>query len=373
MNNKDDMLRRLSIALIIVLLILAGLYLAYIFADILRILGISILFSYLLINLVDWSNKFLKNRAMCIVIIYALMSVIFIVAFLTVVPSLVYQLNLLLSSTIKQVPGIFEHFIRSLAPLDERLAAAKIQIRAIDMVTKIAQSLPSIDSSAILGRMSEVALSTMTWAVYGLSVLVLTFYFLLDGHSMRERVIGALPVASHKLLNEMAGDIDVNLQAFFRGQIVLGFAFGLFMMGIYFLLGVQYALVLGIVLAIWEVVPVIGPLLGFIPALLIVTISGMDFVPIDRIWQVILLVAIFNVAQWLKDNTIAPRYIGNAVGLHPVVIFIAIMIGARMDGMLGIIFAIPAASVVNVVYKHLWANARSKNIMEELPKEAEQQ
>ncbi|MBI5172806.1 MAG: AI-2E family transporter [Candidatus Obscuribacter sp.] len=354
------MQRRLTIALLSVLLVLALLYLGFIFADILRILGISILLSYLFINPVDWLSRYIKNRALSIVIIYSICAVVVVVGFLTIVPSLVYQLNLFFTSTFKQVPHVMESFLRSLTPLDERLAAAKLQIRAIDMISKMAESLPSIDSSAMVSRMTDVAMSTMTWVLYGLSILVLTFYFLLEGHRMKDRIIASLPSRSQGVLHGMARDIDLNMQSFFRGQIVMGVGFGLVMMGLYFLLGVQYALVLGLILAAWEIVPVIGPLLGFLPAALVVLINGMDNVPLERLWQVLLIVVIFNVGQWIKDNLIAPRYIGNAVNLHPVIIFISIMIGARMDGILGIVFAIPAASVVNVVYQQLTLAYRQK-------------
>lgn len=367
------MQRRLTIALLSVLLVLALLYLGFIFADILRILGISILLSYLFINPVDWLSRYIKNRALSIVIIYSICAVVVVVGFLTIVPSLVYQLNLFFTSTFKQVPHVMESFLRSLTPLDERLAAAKLQIRAIDMISKMAESLPSIDSSAMVSRMTDVAMSTMTWVLYGLSILVLTFYFLLEGHRMKDRIIASLPSRSQGVLQGMARDIDLNMQSFFRGQIVMGIGFGLVMMGVYFLLGVQYALVLGLILAVWEIVPVIGPLLGFLPAALVVLINGMDNVPLERLWQVLLIVVIFNVGQWIKDNLIAPRYIGNAVNLHPVIIFISIMIGARMDGILGIVFAIPAASVVNVVYQQLTLAYRQKKEANSLPESASPQ
>ena len=364
------MQRRLTIALLSVLLVLALLYLGFIFADILRILGISILLSYLFINSVDWLSRYIKNRALSIVIIYSICAVVVVVGFLTIVPSLVFQLNLFFTSTFKQVPHVIESFLRSLTPLDERLAAAKLQIRAIDMISKMAESLPSIDSSAMVSRMTDVAMSTMTWVLYGLSILVLTFYFLLEGHRMKDRIIASLPSRSQGVLQGMARDIDLNMQSFFRGQIVMGVGFGLVMMGLYFLLGVQYALVLGLILAVWEIVPVIGPLLGFLPAALVVLINGMENVPLERLWQVLLIVVIFNVGQWIKDNLVAPRYIGNAVNLHPVIIFISIMIGARMDGILGIVFAIPAASVVNVVYQQLTLAYRQKKEANSLPESA---
>jgi len=69
--------------------------------------------------------------------------------------------------------------------------------------------------------------------------------------------------------------------------------------------------------------------------------------------QLLIIFVVFQGLQWLKDNIVAPRYIGNVIGLHPVTIFIAIMIGAKLDGMLGIIFALPVACVINVVINHL--------------------
>lgn len=86
---------------------------------------------------------------------------------------------------------------------------------------------------------------------------------------------------------------------------------------------------------------------------MVVAINGLDNIPADRVWQVVILLIVFNVAQWVKDNLVAPKYIGNKIGLHPVMIFIAIMIGAKLDGMLGIIFSIPAASALNVIYQQL--------------------
>jgi predicted PurR-regulated permease PerM len=95
----------------------------------------------------------------------------------------------------------------------------------------------------------------------------------------------------------------------------------------------------------------------------VVALNGLDNIPLNRFGQVVVLVLVFNIFQWLKDNLVAPRYIGNKIGLHPVVIFIAIMIGAKIDGMLGIIFAIPVASALNVAYRHLEAERQAEIVV----------
>jgi predicted PurR-regulated permease PerM len=77
-----------------------------------------------------------------------------------------------------------------------------------------------------------------------------------------------------------------------------------------------------------------------------------------------------NLVQWLKDNIVAPRYMGNVIGLHPVMIFITIMIGARIDGVSGIVCALPAACVINVLLSHMVPRFAAEHPME-LPADAE--
>jgi predicted PurR-regulated permease PerM len=247
--------------------------------------------------------------------------------------------------------------VDAVRPLENRLHAAQIQVRAIDIITNILSNIPKPDPSLIIGRMTDVAMSTMTWGFYGLSIMVLSFYFLLDGHNIKEAIVRAFPRKYYVSLMMLASEMDLTLQAFFHGQIVLGLLFGGIMLLIYALLGIHYALVLGVFLGAWEIVPVIGPTIGFIPTIVTVAIDGMDAVHLHRGWQILLVIVITQVLQWLKDNIVAPRYIGNVIGLHPVLIFIAIMLGARLDGMAGIICSLPAACVINVLISHQVARA----------------
>ncbi|CAN5492081.1 AI-2E family transporter [soil metagenome] len=349
--------RKLVIAVMALIIFSAACHFILYFLDIVRILGISILISYLFISVVDWLERFLKNRAFSIFVVYAIVAVILVILSLTVVPSLLVQINQLIESVFHELPRTIESFGRSLAPFDERLHAAQIQIRAIDLLTSVAQNIPKPDTSMIFSRVGEVAMSTMTWLLYALSILVVSFYFMLDGYRMTDWVIATFPKSYRHSLKSMAAEIDVSLQAFFRGQLVLGLFFGVVMLFVYLVIGVPFALVLSVILGIWEVVPVIGPPIGFLPALIVVLLNGLDNIPANRFAQVVILLLVFNIFQWLKDNLVAPRYIGDKIGLHPVVIFIAIMIGAKIDGMLGIIFAIPVASALNVIYKYLLQSA----------------
>lgn len=363
MPEADKLLvlqRKLTIVCLALFIVLILLQLFSTFGDVLRIIGISVLISYLFINVVDWLEKYIKNRAIAIFAVYFICGVAFFLALLTVVPYLVYQINQLIESVFSQLPQQLAKVFSLLAPMDAKLHAAKMQVKAIDLVTSLVQNMPHPDATMIFNRVSDLATSTMTWVAYGLSVLVVSFYYLLEGYGMTDHMIDQFPHHYRDGLKNVVTEIDKSLQAFFRGQIVLGFAFGGVMLIIYILLGVPFALVLGLFLAVWEIIPVIGPPVGFFPCLVVVALNGMDNVPLDRVWQVLIISGVFTLAQWLRDNLVAPKYIGNAVGLHPVTIFLAILVGAKVDGLLGIMFSIPVASALHVIYSHVRSHYKSE-------------
>jgi predicted PurR-regulated permease PerM len=353
--------RQLTVLVLAMVAFVVFLQIGGFFADIIRILGFSILFSYLFINVVDWLEKIVRNRAAAILIVYLVLGVVTIFGITMVIPAIIFQVSQLLDTTFNQFPQWLNFLVKALEPLESRLHAAQIQVRAVDILTTVVGSIPKPDPTLIIGRMTDVAMSTMTWLFYGLSIVVVSFYFLLDGHNIKESIIKLFPKEHYPFLEVLATDMDNGLQAFFRGQIVLGLLFGAFMIAVYMVMGVHYALLLGLFLGVWEIVPVIGPTIGFIPTIFSVAIDGVDHLPFNRISQIIVVAIVFNCVQWLKDNIIAPRYIGNVIGLHPVMIFIAIMIGARLDGMLGVIYSLPAACLLNVLVTHLSARAAAAN------------
>jgi predicted PurR-regulated permease PerM len=349
--------RQLTVAALIALLSFLLLQIGAFFADLLRILAISLLVSYLVINVVDIFDKLIHNRALAIALVYIVLVGLAVVAGLVVIPAMVYQVTSLINSTVDSIPEFLNRINQAVVPLQHRFHESQIDIKVMDVLSNIATQLPKPDAGAIATRLTDMAMGTMTWVMYGVSISVTTFYFLLDGHRMKDAIIRLFPVNYRRSLDLMATDMDRSLQAFFKGQLVLGVLFGLVMLIVYFLLGVQYALLLSAFLAICEILPVIGPPIGFAPAIVAVAVHG-SILPGQRFVQIILLAVIFMVLQQVKDSVIAPRYMGNVIGMHPVMIFIAIMIGARIDGMLGIIISLPVASVLTVMLAHLPLRSR---------------
>jgi predicted PurR-regulated permease PerM len=353
-KNPDDLAklqRQLTVVALLAFIVYLILQLAFFFADLLRILAISFLLSYLVINVVDLFDRYVRNRAISVAMVYVCLLGMTVVAAFFVIPSMLYQVSSLITSTVDHIPDLLQLLEKSLQPLQERFRHSQIDVKVLDVLTNFAAQLPKPDPGAVVTRVTDMALSTMTWSVYSISISVVTFYFLLDGHRMKEAIIGLFPSGYRDGLNRIAHEIDTSLQSFFKGQLVLGVLFGVVMLVVYVLLGVQYSLLLSVFLALCEILPVIGPPIGFAPAIIVVAMHG-TVLPGARIAHIVLLTVIFMVLQQVKDNVVAPRYIGNVIGLHPVMIFIAIMVGARIDGLLGIIISLPAACILNVLLTH---------------------
>ncbi len=357
---ESDESQRLAIIQRRMVVIALGLLIAFLavqvagmFSDVLRILSIAIFVCYMVVGLVDWLEVYIKSRFVAVLSVYIIGSVVTVVGAVIVIPLLVYQISQLVQSTFDQIPTFIEWLTQLLTPLEKKLSAAHIYMKPRELLLNMAAAAPKPDAGLLMAHLSTVATSTVTWLFYGLSILILAFYFLLDGSRMSKDIVGVFPDSLKGRMNAFVSETDRSLHSFFKGQIVLGLLFGAFMVAVYSVLGVPYALALGIILGVWEVVPVIGPTVGIIPTIIAVLVQGMDHVPANRFVQVLIVLAVFSIFQWLKDNIVAPRYIGNVIGLHPVVIFIAIMVGARVDGMLGIIVALPVACIINVFFKHI--------------------
>ncbi len=187
-KSPDKLLRlqrQLTVLVLALVAFIAFLQIGGFFADIIRILGFSVLFSYLFINVVDWLEKIVRNRAAAILIVYAVLGVITIFGITLIIPAIIFQVSQLVDTTFNQFPQWLDFLVKALQPVEARLHAAQIQVRAVDILTTVVGSIPKPDPAQIIGRMTDVAMSTMTWFFYGLSIVVVSFYFLLDGHNIK--------------------------------------------------------------------------------------------------------------------------------------------------------------------------------------------
>jgi predicted PurR-regulated permease PerM len=188
----------------------------------------------------------------------------------------------------------------------------------------------------------------------GLSLVpVYVFYFLLEKEGISTRWTNYLPVKDSRFKEELVFIIDsINgyLIAFFRGQVLVAIIDGI-LYGIGFIIiGLPYAVLIGVMAMFLTIIPYIGAIITFAVSLVIAVVQYGDWL------HPLLVVAVFAVVQTFESLFISPKILGDRVGLHPVTIIIALMVGTTLlGGMLGGILAIPLTAALRVLmFRYVW-------------------
>jgi len=187
--------------------------------------------------------------------------------------------------------------------------------------------------------------TTINGVLYVLSALIMVFYLLLDGHKLKPFIVNRLPAAAAVKANHLLEEAHQVMSTFIKGQFLLGLLTGSYMLIVYLLFDVKFAFLLASVFAVSEILPVVGTWIGFSPGILVMLFSDN---PMVTIW-VWLCSYCF---QTIKDNILAPKVVGDVMGLHPVIVILSLLIGVKLAGLVGILIALPAASILGIILKH---------------------
>lgn len=172
----------------------------------------------------------------------------------------------------------------------------------------------------------------------------LVFYILKDFDVFERTLVSCLPRARRKSIVTLLKDIDDALGNYIRGQFLVCIIIGVLAYIGYAIIGMPYALLFASVVAVFNIVPYMGPFLGAAPA--IVMASTVSF-------RLILLVALVNtVCQIVESNIISPQVVGKRLHLHPLLIIFALLVGGELAGMIGLILAVPFFAAGKVVIQH---------------------
>lgn len=180
-------------------------------------------------------------------------------------------------------------------------------------------------------------------------VLAITFYLLLDGSSMHTAALRLLPEAARERWFFIEATLNRVLGGYIRGQILVALSVGVLAGLGAAVLGVPYPLVVGLLAFLFEFIPMVGPVLGSVPAIILAL-----FQPLPLVWWVILF---FIVLQQVESNVIVPRVSGHAVGLHPLGALLALLAGMELGGLGGALLAVPLAGVLYIVFLALYSDA----------------
>jgi len=245
----------------------------------------------------------------------------------------------------------FQGFLVSQGIPQSNINAAIAQIQA--QATGFAQSMATNALNIVLAVTDAI--------VNVLLVLVLGFYLTLDGQHIRDSLFNLIPKRSQSffLLSEDA--LNRVVGNYIRGQLTLAIIIGILAGVGCAVLGLKdYALIIGVLAFLFETIPMVGPALASIPAILI---SLLLPEPFPRTFYVVIY---FVIVQMLESNIFGPRIVGHAVGLHPVASIFALIVGAQLFGAFGALLATPIVAAAWVVIASLYRSARGETADEML-------
>ena len=188
--------------------------------------------------------------------------------------------------------------------------------------------------------------SMVAAAVLGLFLIpILTFYLLRDWDSLLAHFGALIPESQRDTIFELARDTDEVLGAFLRGQVLVMFALAIiYSLGLT-LVGLKFAIAIGVVAGLVSFVPYLGFVFGIGLASLTVALDPNPF------WQLVGVFATFTIAQMIEGSFLTPKLVGDRIGLHPVMVIFAIAAGGQLFGFFGILLALPAAAVLSVIIR----------------------
>lgn len=325
-------------------------YLLYLLAPFLLPILLAIALSFALYPLVNWTAKLTVGRGQIH------FSRVF--AIVIVLLCFIFFLGILISVLVLPLFGQINELVQNLPAITTGTSTNGVDSWFVDK-SKIPVLPSSYDmlvqdvlswAMGIVGSMMRNLLQSSLEIVTGLVGLIivpfLAFYFLKDWRELCDIFVDLFNYEDQERVRRVLKDIGETLSAYVNGlgklSMISAFCVTLTLFG----LGINYALVFGFVAIFAELVPVVGPLIAAVPAVFVA--YGQDPIIAYK------AAAFYIIYYQIDANVIMPKVMGSKINLHPVVLIISLLLGAKLFGILGMVFAVPVAAVYKVLYDELW-------------------
>ena len=277
-----------------------------------------------------------------VLIVYGLMLVL-VTGFLWLLFPLLFEQTARLA---QQVPDYYHEvrfwLLESSNPVFVRLGELLPNLLSIPGVNTTPQPEQSLMASALQVLQYMLWVAKILFAL--IVILVLTLYWALDGPRLVRSALLLVPQDKRSSMSELFTAMEARLGYYIAGQVILAFVIGLLSLVAYLLIGLPNALVLAIAAGVMEVVPLVGPFLGAIPAGLI----ALSISPEKLVWVIVASIII----QQLENNLLVPRIMNRTVGVNPFVTLLSLFAFSLLFGIAGALMAIPVAAIIQLALNH---------------------
>jgi predicted PurR-regulated permease PerM len=317
--------------------VVGTLYFLYLIRQIIGLVLISLFLAIALTPVVNRLDRGRFPRWAAILSVYLAMVFSIFGVGLAVVPPVVNGVN----DLVHNLPGYVKDLNKN-----KQFRKYDQKYHIVNSLEKEANKLPSRIGSAA-GTLRDVTFGVFTKIVQLITVLVITFLLILDGRRFAEWVFRQLDPERARRARKVAADINRSVVGYVVGNVLISVVAGLITWITLTILGIPFAVPLALLMALFDLIPLVGATLGGIVIGIVCAIVDFPTAPI--VW-----VAVLVVYQQFENHLIQPIIYGRTVQLHPLLVIIAILTGGTLLGVLGALLAIPAAAAVQIVVKDLW-------------------
>jgi predicted PurR-regulated permease PerM len=274
-------------------------------------------------------------RWLAILILYLFIIGVLVGIGFLVVPPLVHQAQQLWGA----LPEMFERaqeFLLQKGLLQERLTIQEAMQRA--PVSKGGDAVTTVFG----------AIAGVVGGLFGfLTILILTFYLLVEADRLRASLLRLFSPGRRARVDAVSRDITLKVSAWLGGQLVLGAIIGSSSALGLWLIGVPFFYVLALISGVGELIPVVGPILSSVPAVLVATTVSLK--------AALFVIIFFIVQQQFENHVLVPKVMARQVGVNAVTVIVSLLIGGKLLGIVGAILAVPTAAILQVLFSELTA------------------
>ncbi len=337
-SSQEKILRNfyyLAIAVIVV-------YLVYLLRNVLAPFALAAITAYAFVPATRFLNRLGLSWKTASSIIFVGIIIFFLVLFFLIVPEVVSQLKSFTASAPEYTSRIVGKIIETAQTIDKHYPELNLSQSIQEFLNNLSQNLQNYLSGVLRNLFNFLSLF-MTALFLALVVTPFAlYYFMTDAGKIRKALVKLFPPSNRKEFVLILREIDHILGNFVLGRLILSLFVGVCATVGLMMLKIEFPLLIGVIAGITDIIPYLGPIVG--------TIIALVFASTKSIWSIIGVLALFGGINLVEGVVVTPRIMGKEMGLHPLTVLFALMIGGQLLGALGIIIAIPVAGIIKGIF-----------------------
>ncbi len=290
------------------------------FSDIIIIIFLSWLLSFILEPVVNFISTLTKlPKALSALVIYTTFGILITAGIFLLIPTVVTEFQ----SFSKMIPSFIDSYPQAIQTWN------KVATNSVDSFILFLPSLANIFVDIFV-------------------ILILSFYFIVDKERINREIFKVTPEGWHSHIRFMQRVIDSSFSSFFRVQMIFAVIAGISAWVILTVFGVDFAAFAAVLAGILTLIPVLGQFIGIIPPVFVVLVTHPN-TPFEAIITAVIMIAV----QQVVFNVFGPKLLGKAFNLHPIIVFLSIIIGFKVAGAMGAVFVVPVLGIAVILIKEI--------------------